>query len=437
LSRPFVDKWGSLVFAADRDSVASFDRAVEDLVALGGEPVALADRAASDPDLLLARILQAYLSLYSTAESGFETAKNLVTGLDAPEAAGARERHHLSAAQAWAGGELEEAALALERALRHDPRDLLALKVAQDLYFFLGDQRGLCEVVERVLGEWPRDRSGWGYVQGMYAFGLEENGHYAQAEDRARAALGDNPRDVWAVHALAHVFEMEGAPHDGVEFLTLTVGDWGGSFFAVHTWWHRALYHLELGALGDALDLYDGTIRATRSTEWLDIVDAASLLWRLHLFGADVDTRAQHLADDVLPMVGRPVSVFNDWHAVMIAALAGRWNDCQQIITANRFEASGSNRRAADGAGIGLMEGFRAFAHGDAAGAAKLLLDNRQHAHVVGGSHAQRDVIDLTLLAAATASADDQLRKTVLTERVQRKPSTKAAAESLIRVNSR
>jgi tetratricopeptide (TPR) repeat protein len=438
LSDAFVDRWGSPVFATNRDSVALLERAVEDLVALSGEPVALADAAAADPDLVLARVLQAYLALYSTAESGFEIAGNLVVGLDAWDlGAGERELLHVLAAQSWASGEWERAVNFLGRALLHDPRDLLALKVAQDLYFFLGDKQGLRGVVERVLRAWPQDRAGWGYVQGMYAFGLEENGLYVEAEDRARAALGDNARDVWAVHALAHVFEMEGAQHDGIEFLAGTVENWGGSYFAVHNWWHRALYHLELGALDDVLALYDGTIRQTRSNEWLDIVDAASLLWRLHLFGVDVEGRANDLADDVLPLLGRPVYVFNDWHVVMVAGLAGRREECERVILVNRFEASGTNRRAIDGAGLGLLEGFHAFAQGDPAGALRRLHDSRPEAYMVGGSHAQRDIVDLTLLAAAARSGNGSLCETLLSERLARKPSAKAAAEELVRVNSR
>lgn len=438
LSDAFVDRWGSPVFAGNRDSVDLLERAVEDLVALSGEPVALADAAAADPGLILARVLQAYLALYSTAESGFETAGSLVMGVDAWElGAGERELLHVLAAQSWASGEWERAVNFLERALLHDPRDLLALKVAQDLYFFLGDKQGLRGVVERVLRAWPQDQPGWGYVQGMYAFGLEETGRYVEAEDRARAALGENARDVWAVHALAHVFEMEGAQQDGVEFLAGTVENWGGSYFAVHIWWHRALYHLELGALEEVLALYDGTIRRTRSSEWLDIVDAASLLWRLHLFGVDVEGRANDLADDVLPLLGRPVYVFNDWHAVMVAGLAGRRKESERIILANRFEATGTNRRAIDSAGLGLLEGFHAFAQGDPAGAVRRLLDSRPRAHVVGGSHAQRDIVDVTLLAAAARSANGELCATLLSERLERKPSAKASADELVRVNSR
>jgi tetratricopeptide (TPR) repeat protein len=438
VSGAFVDRWGGPVFASDRDSVALLEHAIEDLVALSGEPVALADAAAADPDLILAPVLQAYLALYSTAETGFETAGKLVMGLDGWDlGAGERELLHVLAAQAWASGELERAVNFLERALLHDPRDLLALKVAQDLYFFLGDRQGLRGVVERVLSAWPQNLPGWGYVQGMHAFGLEENGQYAEAKDRARAALEDNARDVWAVHALAHVFEMEGAQHDGIEFLARTVENWGGSYFAVHNWWHRALYHLEIGALDEVVALYDGPIRGPRSSAWLDVVDAASLLWRLHLVGVDVEGRAKDLADDVLPLFGRPVYVFNDWHAVMVAGLAGRQKECEQIILANRFEAAGTNRRVVDEAGLGLLEGFHAFAQGDPSGAVHRLIESRPKAHMVGGSHAQRDVLELTLLAAAGRSANGPLCETLLSERLQRKPSAEAAARDLVRVNTR
>ena len=106
------------------------------------------------------------------------------------------------------------------------------------------------------------------------------------------------------MHALAHVFEMEGSQQDGVKFLTASASDWSGSFFAIHNWWHRGLYHLELGEISEALALYDGPIRAGRSTEWLDVVDAAALLWRLSLFGVDAAERAAALAADIDDLVG-------------------------------------------------------------------------------------------------------------------------------------
>ena len=152
---------------------------------------------------------------------------------------GERELLHVLAVQSWADGEWERAASFLERALLHESRDLLALKVAQDLSFFIGNQQDLRDVVERVFGAWPSDRPGYGYVCGMYAFGLEENGQYEAAEEQARRALEENPRDVWAVHAQAHIFEMEGAQRLGVAFLDRSADDWSSSYFATHNWWHR------------------------------------------------------------------------------------------------------------------------------------------------------------------------------------------------------
>jgi tetratricopeptide (TPR) repeat protein len=432
------DPWGGCVFASRASAVSTFNRAVEQLVSLSGDPVTLADEAvAADPDFPLARVLQAYLAMYSTDAAGFERARTLLADLDAWSlGAGERELLHTLAAQSWANGEWERAASFLERALLHDPHDLLALKVAQDLYFFMGKQRELREVVERVLRAWPQHRPGYGYVVGMHAFGLEENGHYGAAGERTRLALDENPRDVWAVHAQAHVFEMGGFPQEGIVFLEDSVETWSTSYFAIHLWWHLALWRLDLLDFDGALALYDDAIRGGRSDQWLDMVDAASLLWRLHLFGIDVSRRARALALDMAAMVSEPVYVFNDWHAVMAAGLAGDRELCERLLMVNRTVTGGTNCRAIDEAGLELLEGFTAFAGGDTGRALHRLVDIRPKAHVVGGSNAQRDVIELTMIAAAARSGSFSLAHALLDERDERKPSALAAGLELIRVNS-
>src|SRR5262249_47745782 len=253
---------------------------------------------------------RAYLSLYATTAEGAAEAGTLIKPLEAEGAVGLlapREGHHLAAARAWAGGDWQAAARALERALVENPRDLPALKVAQDLYFFLGTRLELRDVAARVLPAWPESDPAWGYVQGIWAFGLEENGDYRAAETAARNSLARNQKDVWGVHALAHVFEMEGRHEPGVSFLSSSSADWEYSYFAVHNWWHLGLYLLELGRVNDALALYYERVRAAKSAEWLDIVDAAALLWRLSLYGQDVTAPARVLAADISGLVDAPV----------------------------------------------------------------------------------------------------------------------------------
>ena len=439
MSRSFADRWGVPVRARGEAGPALLDDAIEGLAALAGDPVAAAEAAvATDGTLSLGRIYLAYLALYETTAVGVATAADILKELtEGGEALAEREDHHLRAARAWAEGRWEAAARALEQALLLHPRDLLALEVAQDLYFFLGNRLDLRDVAARVLENWPPGQPGWEYVQGIYAFGLEENADYRQAENRARAALGHNPRDVWAVHALAHVFEMEGSQRDGVAFLTASASDWAGSYFAIHNWWHRALYHLELGEIDQALALYDDPIRADRSTQWLDVVDAAALLWRLSLFGADITSRAQQLAADIDALVDQPVYIFNDWHAVMVFGLAGDHRRVERVLAANRHLTAETNRAAAERAGLALLEGFGSFAAGHPERAVKRLIDIRPRADAVGGSHAQRDVIDLTLIAAAARAGQARLARALVAERTARKPAAEAAARQLLDANMR
>ena len=130
------------------------------------------------------------------------------------------------------------------------------------------------------------------------------------------------------------------------------------------------------------------------------------------------------------------MSVFNDWHAVMIAGLAGAPEVNEQRVLLDRNASAGTNRRAIEAAGLQLLEGFAAFASGDTKRAVHRLIDIEPKAHVVGGSHAQRDVIDLTLIAAAARSGDVPLAEALLATRAERKPAAKAAGLELIRTNS-
>ena len=321
-----ADRWGAPVRANGAVGVRALDDAVEALVGLSGDPVGRAGAALeADPSLLLGRVLQAYLHLYRTCPDGRASATAVLAS--AGGRPGARRTGSASTCvRRSAGPPATGPGRPARWSRRCSPthRDLLALKVAQDLYFYLGDRIDLRDVVARVLPAWPAGGPGSGYVQGMYAFGLEENAAYRQAERAARAALAANPRDAWAVHALAHVYEMAGATGPGLAFLRRTVTGWSPSFFAVHNWWHQALFHLARGEFDDVLALYDGPIRGPRSPEWVHLADAASLLWRLGLFGVAVGRRRDELADDVEASLGDPVYVFNDWHAVMALGLAGR-----------------------------------------------------------------------------------------------------------------
>ena len=99
--------------------------------------------------------------------------------------------------------------------LRAEPRDVLALQWALLFDFYRGDAEALRERVAAVLPAWSEADPLYPYVLGHHAFGLEESGRYAEAEAVGRQALAGTARVPWAIHAVAHVMEMQGRHAEG------------------------------------------------------------------------------------------------------------------------------------------------------------------------------------------------------------------------------
>jgi tetratricopeptide (TPR) repeat protein len=434
-----TDRWGNEIQTVSEDAARLLEQATTDLVLFHNDPAETLDAAIdADPDAPLPRIVRAELDLFAQTRASQQAARDRLAEVDALLAAATRrEQLHAAAVDAWANGQLDIAARLFDRAVTLDPHDILALRIAHDLFFFLGDSKNIRDVVARAHYAWRESDPLFGALKGMYAFGLEETGEYRRAEDAARFALQADESDVWATHALAHVLEMEGRTDEGVDFLTGSSVRWEDSFFAVHNWWHLALYFVEKGELGPALALYDGSIRKTDSSEWLDLVDAAALLWRLWLLGVDVKQRATALLDILEPRIDDALYAFNDLHSIMVFSLAEREDLVRAIIAANGHGDRTTNSLVLSISGAELLRGFSELALGDAPSSSERLLRARGRSAVIGGSVAQRDVIDQTLIAAAARSADDDLVRALMSERIERKPSTVRSVRRLVEANTR
>jgi hypothetical protein len=305
------------------------------------------------------------------------------------------------------------------------PRDLLALQAGHQVDFFTGDSRMLRDRLSRALPAWQRGMPGYHAVLGMHAFGLEECGDYAAAEKQGRTAVELEPRDGWAWHAVAHVHEMRNDPAAGVEWLGPNTATWSeGSFLAVHNWWHLALFHLELGRVQEVLRLYDSAIGGPGSVVMLDLIDASAMLWRLQLRGVDVGERWQPLAQRWQSAGVPGLYAFNDMH-MMMAFCGASLREAQQAVLQAQCEAM---ERDEDNAyftrevGYAATRAIQAYAGRDFAGCVRLLRSIRSGAHRFGGSHAQRDVLDQTLLEAARCGGQEQLAAALLSERLSLRP---------------
>ena len=290
---------------------------------------------------------------------------------------------------------------------------------------------------------WREGETDFSWLLGMQAFGLEECGEYAWAEDAGRMALALQPRDAWAVHAVTHVMEMQGRDVEGVGFLAQREADWApAAMLAVHNWWHQALFHLERGEFNQVLRIYDDAVAPGvakgEAQPAIELVDASAMLWRLLLRGADTGRRFALLSAAWERWAGEGFYAFNDLHAVMAHLGAGREEAAAHVMGAmvHAAEGQGTNARLTREVGLPLALGFTAFARGDWKRAVELIAPVRRRANAFGGSNAQRDVIALTLLEAALRGRDWGVAQALAAERVAAKPESPLARALQIRAGS-
>ena len=404
-----------------------------------GDPVAAVDAALdAAPSFVMAHALRGYLHLLGTEPAGVAVARASLAAAETLPM-DRRERGHIAALAHLAAGRWRDGARALEDVALECPRDILALQVGHAADFFRGDSRMLRDRIARAMPTWDAAMPGYHALLGMRAFGLEEMGHYADAEAAGRRAVELEPRDGWAQHAVAHVMEMQGRIAEGIAWMRAAPEVWSAeSGLAVHNWWHLALYHLDLGEIDETLALYDAKIFAPRSKLALEMIDASAMLWRLALCGVDVGDRWQLLADDWTPHAGTGFYAFNDAHAAMAFVMAGRPALIEELLAAQEAALGRADDNAGFTRDVGrpLCQAIVAFGAEDYGQAVRLLRDIRPIAARFGGSHAQRDLIDLTLLESAWRAGESALARGLAAERLALKPASPAARALAARVET-
>lgn len=378
---------------------------------------------AADPDSLFGHCLRAAIIVRgddTRRRSAVAESVNVIEVIS--HDANSQARRHASAARAWFDG---DHALALERygAIIVDfPRDILALVVAHALDFRLGFRRMLRDRIAQVLPEWHVGMPGYASVLAMYAFGLEENGQFRRAEKVARRALQIDTRHPGAMHVIVHAMEMQGRGREGLEFLAASEPAWTDTSFAVHLAWHRALFHLDADDAQSALAVYDSQIARSRAIS--ELSDASALLWRLQLAGLELGERWSQLADLWNSQNLADARPFYIAHAMMAFAAAHRMDAVQRVFDLLRHaETNGVPALHPEETLFApLCEALFAFASGDYAICVERLERVRHIAHECGGSHAQCDIVQLTLVEAALRASRANLARALVAERAAEKP---------------
>ena len=421
-----ADAQGHHLSGATVEAATAYDQAVRAFNLVSGDSLGLFDRAIeAAPDFAMAYLGKAWVFALANDPSLITQAKTLVETVR-PMTLNEREQAHLAALTHLAQGARAAAVGVMDRHLMRYPFDLVAHQGAAVTDGFLGRFHWVRDRSARALPFWSKEQPGYGTLLAMHGFGLEEAGDYTRAEDESRAAAELEPLSFWPHHTVAHVMEMTGRPEDGLGWMTAREALWStpGHINQVHIWWHKALFHLELGQYDAALALYDGPMRATQRPVALSLTNATALLWRLDTLGCDTGDRWPEQADLWQDHADGKCLVFTDIHAAMAELRSGREASVERRLAAMRetaasaVEAAGLFRTV----GIPVVEGLAAFHRGAYDKAVELLLPVRFDLWQIGGSHAQRDVVNWTLTEAAVRAGRRDVALSLAYERLATRP---------------
>jgi tetratricopeptide (TPR) repeat protein len=343
-----------------------------------------------------------------------------------------RERQHVEIMAAVIESKPKLAVTAAEAHLDEYPRDALVLSMllgAFGLYAFSGrpdHDAAKLAVCERVAGQYGED---WWFTSYL-GWSHTEAGNLKTGRALSERAITLRSENANAAHGLSHAMFEQGDMAAGQKFLSqwLPVHD-RKSFLHGHLWWHTALTALDDGDLDTALAIYEQQIKpAGRPYPPLNIfTDGASLLWRLALAGKDgLEPHWRDVAaygEQYFPQAGAHFADVH--HALAAAAIGGDALDARLA----QLEARAADGKLAPGrSAIDICRGIKAFADGDHDGAIRLLEPVMAELVRIGGSHAQRELWEDTLIVAHLRGGHAAKAANLISARLDRRPSARDAS---------
>ncbi len=341
-----------------------------------------------------------------------------------------REEHQIAVIDTWINGNSPRALELIREHFKDFPRDIVLLRLAQRLFVAGCSGSGVAHyppdfyaMMKGIASHYGDD---WAF-QGQFAWATHEMGMLDEGLRLAQRSLELRPTNAVAAHSVAHVFYERADHSSGADFL----GEWLKGYdrriaYHVHLSWHQALFQLGMGRYQQVAALYENDIRpSVTACDANSLADSASLMWRWFLYtGSYSPFPWAEVRDQADAAVQNPGLPFRDGHAAMAFAAAGDEDGVARVVEGWRAMANNGNALAAEAA-LPLMEGISAFAQGDYAQSAALLKGVQPQLPRIGGSHAQHEVFEDTLLEAYLRAEQYDDAQTLLQARLSRRASVR------------
>ena len=415
------DRYGLPLTTGSTTAVEQYQLGMDRLLAYGpGADEAFTGALAADDGFALAH---AGLGLHHFFQADGQAARAAVAkARERVEGVSRRERQHVDALTAIVSGETARGLALIEEHTRDFPCDALLVKQASSSIGFSGRadreayRTAYLQRLQSALGD------DWWYESEL-AFVYHETQRFAESLRLSERSLEKYPANANASHNVAHVY-FETLEHDaGVAFLEkwLTGYDRAAPYHC-HLIWHLALFELHRGHVDRVLEIFDHDIQPA-SNPRLAVMDGPATLWRLRLYGLeDKPSRWEPIAA-LAARVARPGFVFGDIHAALAYAAIGDARALTALIDNMRALAAKGNLAAE--VGLPLVEGTAAFAGGDYAGALRHFEPVERDIHRMGGSHAQWEIFEETMVVAYLRLGRHQEAARLLRRRLARRASSR------------
>jgi tetratricopeptide (TPR) repeat protein len=403
-----TDRYGlslSTASAAARDAYAEGVDLL--LTVFPGAGVAFDRAVAADPAFALAYIGRARASQLAgrleAMRADFATASSLADKVTA------RERSQIEVFGLLFAGQPVAALAALRTHVQTWPRDALVLSLAANQGGLIGmsglpgREQDLADFLDGLAPHYGED---W-WFEGHRGMALSEIGRHDEAQPMIERSLAQYRRNGYGAHAFAHLCYETGERDAGIAFLRdwLPIYDRGGGLFG-HLNWHLGLFELHAGNLEGGLHLYNEAFCADdhRGAVHQKLSDSASFLWRSELAGHPRDAaRWAKLEDYAREKLPRPGMSLADWHVALTFSATG--NDAALEEWVGAIEALAEAGRYPSGSVIpAVARAFAAYQRGDYAAAIDLIEPMLPERERIGGSRAQGDLVEATLLRAYLAT---------------------------------
>lgn len=424
---PFTDRYGLALSTASERAAELYARGLDHALAAEAEAEACFRAAREeDPGFALAHIAEARLlqfrGRFAEAREAAERAQLAAPGVSR------RERQHVACIATAVAGDPQGALARVREHLAEFPRDAFVLSQATGVYGLIGfsgrlerneEQLALLEPLVPAYGD------DWWFLSQL-AFAYNELFRHAEARAAVEASLAGNPRNGHAAHTVAHIAYETGDAAGGASFLRSWLAEYNPAHqLYVHNHWHLALFELAEGEVEAVLERYERVIRPGRATSPAlgTLADAASLLWRLTLTELPASELPwEEVAEFAAAAFPRPGTTWADAHCMAAWCAVADERRLIALIGGLRDRAAGGKGYAGPVL-VTLAEGFLAYAHGEWGLAANLFGMAMPEVVRLGGSHAQRELFEDTLIAACARAGRLEQARGLLEERLERRPN--------------